>query len=646
MSEPIRAPQDSMLTDLHARRSARRCCNGRSTSAAGILCLGLLVLPSGAAAQEKPIPWWEAETAMSDSGELLLSKKPWWPRAQALKPGEHLVVRSGYPGGALMLVRREHLVRRDRTEVDAIVWVLDDDGDLRPGDPDGDKDNDCYVVDYDGDGRADRMVDYIDNDGDGKPDEMEIRYFLDGRLRRAWFGVDLDKDGQMWDLIAYEYSGDFFRSDPYGNNLLYANEYDPGRKRWVPHSECPFAFYDTDGDGESEVVIRVSAVPLGFDRQKEPDYANSVFHYTGPFTERMRDVGAMNVRYSVDIDGLSSPQRRLHYDLGFNMIGRVPYRFPGMAHESRLRRAPKTTLCIPHADLRQLADSYPAEQTGFSFREYWDSAVILGAPSFAHEGRRWEGVFWIWNRRIMHNTGGPTQEWNMRREFRPTPSTKRELYYCRADRRIHLKGASEGWLRVGHLSNREPWGEIRFFDTNGDGYFDRWEVHLAGSSGPARVSAVLDAGIRELPQDWDQLQKLYTQELLPEALQANKKLMAAMRGLQDFTAPEPLAKALEAATCDSERCYVQDVLRETQYLALRDQLGKRSSELLQDPSGKDPRLDPQRMAASTRAWEYARLVSSLDAAYGEGRYDDAVRILGALQRGEGKSSGTQESKKE
>ena len=75
----------------------------------------------------------------------------------------------------MTLVRRERLKRR---KADAIVWVVDDDGDMKPGDTEGDKDNDCYVVDYDGDGRVDRLVDYLDNNGDGKADEMEIRYFV------------------------------------------------------------------------------------------------------------------------------------------------------------------------------------------------------------------------------------------------------------------------------------------------------------------------------------------------------------------------------------------------------------------------------------------------------------------------------------
>ncbi len=284
---------------------------------ASLLAFGLAWCPVATRAAEPPLPWWQAETAMTDRGELLLSSKPWWPRAKSLAPDQQFSVRSDLPGGGSMLVRRERLTRRDGSRAQAIVWVIDDDGDLSHAGARGDKDSDCYVVDYDGDGRADRLVDYLDADRDGKAEEMEIRYFLDGRLRRAWFAVDLDQDGRMWDLTAYEYSGNFFRSDPYGDNFIYLNEYDPDRRQWLPHSECPFAFYDTNGDGQSDLVIRVSAVPSAVDPRKEPDYANSVFSSRGPFQDWMRDVRAVNLRYSVDLDGLASAERPLHYDLGF-----------------------------------------------------------------------------------------------------------------------------------------------------------------------------------------------------------------------------------------------------------------------------------------------------------------------------------------
>jgi len=232
----------------------------------------------------------------------------------------------------------------------------------------------------------------------------------------------------------------------------------------------------------------------------------------------------------------------------------------------------------------------------------------------------------------MHDTGGPTQYWNIRREFRPDASNKRELYYSQVDRRIHLKGAAEGWIRVGHLGGSgEAWGEIRHFDTDEDGYFDRWEVHRAGSAAPVRVSTVQDPAIRELPHDWKELQEVYTHELLPEALQANEKLMAAMRLVdKDFQPAAYLVTAFEQAQFDTEKLYVQDVIRESQYLALREKLTKQSKEALAASERSSWPLNQARIADTVRVWETTVTISKLDVAYGEGRYDDTVRLLQEL----------------
>ena len=92
----------------------------------------------------------------------------------------------------------------------------------------GDQINDCYVADYNCDGVVDRMVDWIDNDNDGVPDEMDIRYFTNGALNYCWFGADYDHDGKMWSLTGYEYGGpSFFEGDPYGNNMIWMNKFNP-----------------------------------------------------------------------------------------------------------------------------------------------------------------------------------------------------------------------------------------------------------------------------------------------------------------------------------------------------------------------------------------------------------------------------------
>ncbi len=596
-------------------------CTGLMRAAAACAAVTLCALSAGGATKARsskaPSAWWKAETALSEGGTLSVAGKPWWAKAKALKPGEHIALKSALAGGGRMLVRREQSARKGKP-LAMLVWVIDDDGDMPDGAADGDTDSDCYVVDYGVDGTVDRMVDYIDNDGDDDPDEMDIRYFHKGQLRIAWFGFDLDDDSHMWSLANYEYDTNFFRSDPYGDSMICANKYDPERRRWWPVSECPFAFYDTDSDGFPEATVRVSAVPLNFDPKKERDPGNSLFNPSKPFRPRLRNIGVVNIRYGIDLDDLSSKARPLHYDLGFNMIGALPYKVPGMEHTNPRRRPPETVITVPHGSARPLAETYHAEATGFSWREYADDSKELGFGRHVEKDRRWEGVFWIWRRRIMHNTGGPTQTWNMRREYRPTASDRRDLYYCRADRRIHLKGAVEGWLRIGHLGGGGVWGEIRMFDTDDDGYFDRWETYRAGTPTPVRVATVRDAGVRDLPADWTPRRRLYTTEFLPEALEADGRLIDAMRVLlPDHPTPAFLHKALADAADDTEKRYVLDVIREDLYLALMRHLRAAG------PKGKDSR--------EVKGWDLAVRLSRLDAAYGEGRYGEVVRMLEHLR---------------
>jgi len=613
-----------------------------------VLMIGLGVLALGLGREERPLrageeargPWWMKETAMSQHGVFPdLKNKPWWSRAVALKVGESFIVEGG-EGRGKMLVRRERIVNRAGKEFAALVWVIDDDedGSIHRG---GDRHADCYVADWDGDGLVDRLVDYQDLNSDGVPDEMDIRYFDKGRLNYAWFGVDIDGDGAMWSLRGYEYGGEsYFESDPYGDNIFYMNKFNPVDGTWSPISECPFSFYDTDGDGFSEVVVRVSAVPMRYDPAVDPDYANNAFNR--PWEEALRDMGIVNIRYSFDVDRGSSKERPLHYDFGFNMVGRLPYEFPGMEHFNEKRRPPQVTKCIPWKDVRAVADSYPARETGFSWHENFDDTTAIGFADYKLEDWRWEGVFWVWERRFMENTGGPNQKWNVRREWRGQPATQRELYYSDVDKRIHLLGAEEGWIQVGNFGGLGALGEIRMFDTDGNGFFDRWEVYRAGSATPVRVADVHDERARRLEFDIDKLSDFYLREVLPRAQAANEKLIEAMSELKPFALPKGLEAAMQTGPANYRR-YAQDVARELHYLELREYLGKLANTTLLadsvDKTGKEFAGDlrwlkrggtPDPLTTtpnSSTAWKLALMLKNLDIAYGEGDYDAAVEVL-------------------
>ena len=601
--------------------------------------IGQKVLRAG---QDGQGPWWMRQTALSKDGKFVdLKSKPWWKKAAALKIGEEFLADEKGEAKDRMLVRRERFAIRSGKEVEAIVWVIDDDqdGSLSSG---GDKDSDCYIADYDGDGIVDRMVDYMDDDGDGIPDEMDIRYFDKGRLNYCWFGIDEDHDGIMWSLRGYEYGGEsYFESDPYGDNIFYMNKFDPDKGAWSPISECPFAFYDTDRDRASEVVVRVSAVPMSYDPAADPDYANSAF--ARPWEKAMADMGVINIRYSFDIDQGSSQEDPLHYDFGFNMVGHTPYQFPGMVHFNAMRRPPQETVCIPWKAMRAVADTYQARQTGFSWHENFDDTTAIGFAEHKNDDYRWEGVFWVWERRFMENTGGPCQKWNVRREWLSQPRSKRELYYSDIDQRIHLFGAEEGWIQIGNFGGMGPIGEIRMFDTDRNGYFDRWEVYLGSKDIPARVTTVRDEKARPIEFNPDQISGFYLKDVLPKAKADYEKFAAAMSGLHPYEIPEGLKAAMSARSgSEGFRRYASDVARELQYQDLREHFSRQANSVLfkdsEDASGKEFLGDLRWIVKnkitelettpnSQTAWKLARMLEELDTAYGQGDFAAACEML-------------------
>jgi hypothetical protein len=618
------------------------------------LSLGFLLLGTvRAPAAPGDAPWWQRETQM-DGARLRLDTRDWWPRALRLKPGEQFTVKSAFDGGGLMIVRRlggPSLEKFGPGVRDVIQWIIDDDGDMNPAGPKADLDSDCIVSDFGADGAADEMLDFIDDNGDGTADEMERRTYVQGELRYAWFSFDLNHNGKMWavdpDFMMYRRDETFFASDhPYGDGFMFINKFDPRTNAWIPFSECPFRWIDTDGDGYSEVVARFSALPMSYagTSAADPDAANSQALVAGPFDDTMNDMGLMDIRYSIDIDRMSGEKMPLHFDMGFQMIGAEPYAFSGMDHFNRLRRPPQTVVVAPPDSVRAIADHFEARQTGFSFYEYEDNSIRIGDPAHHPElDRRWEGVLWTWERRILTNTGGPTQMWNVRREFRPTPARRREVYLSSVDRRLHLKGATEGWTRVGMILNNEPLGEWRMFDTDGDGYFDEWQYFRAGETVPYRTAKPSGIANRDFGDDYRSMSSYYIGRALPRALDANQKFITAAEALgAPFVraVPANLQQALNRASSQAEQRYISDVIREQCYLSLRDAVLGRAQRALdaaaratgprfeQDASGR--RILRKELLDSEVAWNLTVKFNEFDQVFAHGDYAAAADLVAPL----------------
>ncbi|MCK4858829.1 MAG: hypothetical protein KAT58_12720 [candidate division Zixibacteria bacterium] len=198
------------------------------------------------------------------------------------------------------------------------------------------------------------------------------------------------------------------------------------------------------------------------------------------------------------------------------------------------------------------------------------------------------------------------------------------------DKRIHLFGAEEGWLQIGHFGGLDAVGEIRMFDTDSNGYFDRWEVYLGDDPIPARISTVRDERAVQLDFDLDSLTRHYTEEILPKAIAANQKLLAAMSSIEEFEIPEGLQGAMKTGS-DSFRRYAMDVARELQYQAFRKKMTEQAHQILLSQETNDLRhireAEIQRTKNSHTTWMLLRKLAELDSVYGQGKSNEACRLI-------------------
>lgn len=549
-------------------------------------------------------PWYMKETEMSADGRLTFLEKSWWPKAKALAEGASFTLDLNRDG------RPDTLIQKKDGNV---VEIIDDSGKSR--DLANNQSSAVYVVSLKGTGLVDRMVIFIDNDGDGKADETELRHYRDGYLRYSWMTENHDADGaQIFMLKNWSYvGGNDFRNKFRGNVDFYLNKYDPKTNTWVPLSECPFTFWDLNGDGHSDVVLRVSAAPLDSNAGNDPDYANHYDYMWAPEATPLNKMGNMNVRfsYNLDPDPRREPVDKPHFTFGFNLVGAQPYRYAAMEYTNPRRRPPQTVIRLPRASGVEMALNYPAQQTGFS----WDEARSVF---------RWEGQFWIFDRQYMPNTGGPVMRWNMRREYSPDPSTARKLYYSDVDKRYHLLNAKEGWMEVGHLVSDTKDLEFRYFDSDGDGYLDTTQVFEGTNPVPVHIGRSRNPRSRSVILDRAAMRDEYNNRILPEAIRENQKLLAALKPIVQI----PLAVAYEAEAAKAESAerqrYCLDIARELFFLKARD--------LFYTKNDATPRT---LLKESLAYWKRAKRIDDFIASYDNGEIEQAATIANEL----GKSFG-------
>ncbi len=344
-----------------------------------------------------------------------------------------------------------------------LVKVVDEDHDLKEGE-EGDLDSDLYLADWNADGIIDSAVDYTDLDRDQDVDEMSIyfyqpknEYFKEAVLR-SWWGRDEGDDNLLWYDIAYTYDQSLceYRCHFGGDEIFVAFALPLKGKEWIPYWENPFVFFDHDGDGASEEVVRF----CGIERDIE------------------------NIRHSLDADNDSSKDNPRDYDVsisgwapgsrledGSEGPGHSTLKFePSSAEKVMLRGIPsswyvsksQTLGLVPQLSWvrRQLVwdeiDNNIDNQHHLSTYERWEGVITPETPYFKQIGGPNCGLVNVRLEADLDKAGAP------------------EVYYHPVDHRIHLTGADHAWMDIDTDFDFKADMRYDYFDENKDGILDLW----------------------------------------------------------------------------------------------------------------------------------------------------------------------------
>ncbi|HYK22002.1 MAG TPA: hypothetical protein VEV42_14775 [Pyrinomonadaceae bacterium] len=415
-----------------------------------------------------------------------------------------------------------------------VRW-LDENGDMLWTDTRGDQVGDVMQIDKNGDGLYDSETDinikWADNDGDGRADleafVTQGREWSNGHWNPAdahWMVfIDVEKDGVLgwldWEKFDFGddnwgYTGTTDWLPDYNGNALFLKVHRPPQSLPDPRLnwENPFAFYDFDGDGASEMAMRwLDAVPALDDK--------GMTNLSGVLSEAF---------VTFDLDNDSTKGNETDYDMSLRGAGGpgVPYR--NFVHKyPALKGNPKFDGCFQWNNWRKIDELiYMPHEKSYDafFTAGWTSLYFVFDED--DDDHRWERVEMYYP---MHGFGGPkdidiysTKRWrrsnfageNMagpgekpgldghpqsdslgdRGEFDEDNSGGGKLYVGVFDRKLHLAGAEWGAWTVDKNAefhggvktpSPKPWAPrveevVKYTDTDNNGFLDTVEYDYDG----------------------------------------------------------------------------------------------------------------------------------------------------------------------
>jgi hypothetical protein len=415
-----------------------------------------------------------------------------------------------------------------------VRW-LDENGDMLPTDTRGDQVGDVMQIDKNGDGLYDSETDinikWADNDGDGRADLQAFvtqgRAWSNGKFDPAeshWMVfIDVEKDGVLgwldWDKFDFGndnwgYTGCCDWLPDYNGDAVFLKVHRPPQSLPDPRLnwENPFAFYDFDGDGASEMAMRwLDPVPA-LDKDGKTNLS-----------------GVLNEAFvTFDIDNDSTKGNETDYDMSLRGAGGPGVPYTQFVHKyPALKGNPKFDGCFQWNNWRKIDElMYMPHEKSYDafFNARWATMYFVFDED--DDDHRWERVEMYYP---MHGFGGPkeidlysTKKWRRsnyaelamaapnerpgisghpqadslgdRGEFDEDNSGGGKLYVGVFDRKLHLAGAEWGAWTVDknsefHGGNKTPSPRpiaprveevVKYTDTDNNGFLDTVEYDYDG----------------------------------------------------------------------------------------------------------------------------------------------------------------------
>ena len=414
-----------------------------------------------------------------------------------------------------------------------VRW-LDENGDMLPTDTRGDQVGDVLQIDKNGDGLYDGPNDinikWADNDGDGQADlEAFVTQSSEwgpdkwNAAESHWMVyIDVEKDGVLgWlDWTKFDFGNDNWgytgTNDwlpDYNGNSMFLKVHRPPQSLPDPRLnwENPFAFFDFDNDGLSEMAMRWldPVPPLDKDQTKLTGVLNEAF-------------------VTFDLDNDSTKGNETDYDMSLRGAGGPGVPYQTFVHKyPALKGNPKFDGCFQWNNWRRIDElKYMPHEKSYDafFTAGWKTLYFVFDED--DDDHRWERVEMYYP---MHGFGGPkdidiysTKRWRRsnyaeqdmvaenekpglsghpqadslgdRGEFDEDNSGGGKLYVGVFDRKLHLAGAEWGAWTVdknaeyhGGVKTPSPRPSaprveevVKYTDTDHNGFLDTVEYDYDG----------------------------------------------------------------------------------------------------------------------------------------------------------------------